>query len=201
MSVPIYMRVFSTGKISGKFYRTSTHDHPISKFLPRPMKKALLTEVRKKIIKTSDWILCPIYKKSPYGIQIGVTGSKGIKESWIYAAQREMGEEIGFLPHDSNNMKHILNSRYDGKSMKIYSIHISQTQLVPSLLTENSIALGRDDRTKKVGIFTYGSKDKMKNILKKYDIYCLQSNDGIQAVGMLNVGHILLSDVWSDLSM
>lgn len=182
--IPAHVRRFSDQKMK-------TEKILISKWFPRPLRNGLFFGLTNKngFIRQSDYIIGPLYKDGD--LQVGVTGGVGIREPSKKAISREMGEEIGLVPINMDDLQKSGRGKYGNKFMQTYNIYIKDCFPVVDSLHGVSVSEKKDSRNNKVGAIVYGSKNQIISFLSSEQIYIYKSNDKIQGVGAFKVSDII----------
>lgn len=173
----------------------STKEHPISRYLPGPIRSAIFKDYRDKYLTNEHFIVCPVYKAGD--IQIGCTGSATDRElpDKKRAMSRELGEEIGILPLSKEKLYRILTrtekTQYSKKTYTIYSLNLKDC--IPVLDSQHGIKanLGRDVRSEKVGCIVYGNNKSVKKLLEQEKIFRYYTTDDITGIATISMKNLL----------
>jgi hypothetical protein len=165
--------------------------YKVSKYFPAPMKDALRKALSSKgYIRGSDYIICPVY--SSKDIQFGVTGSVEEQETSVNGLARELGEEIGIVPKD--NYSPWLLGKYNwskNREFTIYEVYIKHCMPVAEHQNGAVLSKTKDDRSKKVGGFVYGTKKDVLDFLESEKIFVYKSGDDIVGIAAIKANDML----------
>jgi hypothetical protein len=158
-----------------------------SSYIPQPMRDAIDIEKKNHLIET-DYIICPLYKSGD--IQIGVTGSLKLNEIKFSANHnqaesigiyRELSEEIGIHPKNSEKINKIYEDTCKGKKYVIFSLYLGNSEIVDKIYNNYVADVSADDKQKKIGCIVYGSEEIVKDVFSK-PFYRLKDKDDIVGV-------------------
>lgn len=164
----------------------------LSPFFPKPMRSAL-REQCKKIMLPSHYILCPVYNTGD--VQIGITGTAEKGEKPYQSMARELGEEVGLLPKSAGHLKYLsggtYRSKHSVKTQIVFAINIKDTQPLLDSQHMVSVSKGKDDKSRKVGCFVYGTEKAMVEYIAREKIYRYKDFDNIVGLAVVNASDIM----------